>query len=160
MSGNTRGRHETVTKPAPAKGKSKGKKPKRPEQPRLRNVFGKKNAAWLILEPHRVGLLVGTAAATLLLTVQFVRQLRGGLVMLESLLIGALTLFVVSYGAAGIFVWYLLYVRERELQPEAPPPASHHLHGRKGEGHEAAESLPVAPAVDAAPDTPEKDENP
>jgi len=130
-----------VAKPAPAQKKAQGKKKiKRPEPPRLRNWMGKPNSAWLILEPHRVGLLVATIAATLLLLVQFIRQLRGGLVDLEALILGALTLFVVSYGAVGIFVWYLLYVREREFPVETQA-KSHHLHGRHKE--EAPAEAPV-----------------
>lgn len=132
-----------------SKKKGSGKKPRRPEQPRLRNVFGRPNAAWLILEPHRVGLLIGTLAATLLLSIQFIRQLQGALVDVGSLLVGALTLFVVSYGASGLFVWYLLYVRERELAPVEEKKVSHELKGRKHAEHHDAP--PHEPALDSEP---------
>lgn len=134
------------------KKKGAGKKTKRPEQPKLRNVFGKPDSAWLILEPHRVGLLIATLITTVLLSIQFIRQLQGTTVDTGSLLVGALTLFVVSYGASGLFVWYLLYVRERELAPLEEKKVSHELKGRKHmEHHEHHDAPPREPALDSEP---------
>ena len=41
--------------------------------------------------------------------------------------IGVGLTFVVSYAATGCFVWFLLWVAERELEPEEAPSAEVHL---------------------------------
>lgn len=88
-------------------------------RPRYRRIFGKRQPAWLVMEPNRLGLLGGSLFA-FLATLYFVaRNLLGAQLPPSQVLVGVGITFVISYAAVGIFVWYLLYVAEREF---GPPP--------------------------------------
>ena len=69
----------------------------------------------LILEPHRIGLLFGSTLATLVLLVQLFRQWQGAELAPTTVIFGVCATFIVAYGGAGLFVIYLLYVAEKEL---------------------------------------------
>lgn len=99
----------------------KQKKAPQPPRPRLRRWIDPAAVYWLVMEPARIALVGATLCATLCMGYLFLRQ-QMGLVMdpMAVLLRVALT-FVISYTLTGAFVYYLLWVAEKELTP-APPP--------------------------------------
>jgi hypothetical protein len=88
-------------------------------RPRYRRIFGKRSPSWLVLEPNRLGLAGGAVFATIAMLIYWVRGLTGAQMPPSQVLVGVGITFVISYAAVGIFVWYLLYVVEREF---GPPP--------------------------------------
>jgi len=92
----------------------------KPERPRLRRRPDT-GPQWLVLEPARLALVGGSFFATVALAYQVVRQWRGATLGIFEVAIGVGLTFVVSYAATGCFVWFLLWVAERELEPEEVP---------------------------------------
>lgn len=88
-------------------------------RPRYRRIFGKRAPAWLVLEPNRLGLLGAAIFATLAMLYFGVRNAAGAQLPPRQVLVGVGITFVLSYAAVGIFVWYMLFVAEREFGPPA-----------------------------------------
>jgi hypothetical protein len=95
--------------------KRKAKKMEYSSRPRLHPRFGLLKPGRLILEPHRIGMLVGMTLATLVLLVQLLRQWQGADLAPTTVIVGVCSTFIVAYGGAGLFVIYLLYIAEKEL---------------------------------------------
>ena len=85
------------------------------DRPKRRRFFKPRQAAWLVLEPNRLGMAGGGVAGLGALILYFVRHISGYPMSPERVLIGAAMTFVVGYGAVGIFTWYLLWVAEKEI---------------------------------------------
>ena len=85
------------------------------KRPRLRPRFGLMRPGRLILEPHRIGMIAGFALATFVLLILVLQQWQGADLAPKTVIVGVCTTFIVAYGGAGLFVIYLLYIAEKEL---------------------------------------------
>lgn len=131
-----------------------GKRFTKPERPRLRRSR-KATEQWLILEPSRLAAVGGAFCAVLVLVVNLLRQLLGGVVSPGNVLVAASLTFVVSYTLIGVFVWYLLWVAEKEWPDQGPEVRTIHLEGRRDraaspESGEASEPTPWTPPAEEA----------
>ncbi len=95
--------------------KRNAKKIEYTKRPRLRPSFGLMRPGRLILEPHRIGMIAGFGLATLVLLILVLQQWQGADLAPTTVIVGVFTTFIVSYGSAGLFVIYLLYIAEKEL---------------------------------------------
>lgn len=131
-----------------------GKRITRPERPRLRRPR-KAAEQWLILEPARLAALGGAICAVLVLAINFLRQVSGAPVAPGTVLVAAALTFVVSYTLIGVFVWYLLWVAEKEWPEQAPEIRSIHLEGRRDQAGTSAgtpeSTAPAAPDEEGNP---------
>lgn len=125
---------------------SNNKKLQAPERYRPRRWFDPNLRYWFILEPARLGMVGGAVAAVGTLTYLYIRQ-QMGLVMEPSYVLFRIALaFVVSYALTGLFVYYLVWVADRELNA-APAPAPSPLPEEPGEeGFESAEEDGSSPS--------------
>lgn len=90
-------------------------------RPQYRRIFKDTGPQWLVLEPHRLGLIAGSLFTVIVLVVYSVIGVWRGPLPFGQQLIGAMATFVVGYAGVGIYVWYLLYVTEQEFGPEVEP---------------------------------------
>ena len=95
-----------------------GKKPVKPERPKLAPFLGwlgSKEPRWLIVEPRKIGLVGGILFSTLALVYYLLRQNLGYTMTIPEVVIGVTLTFVVGYAGTGLFVVYILWVGEREI---------------------------------------------
>jgi len=92
-----------------------------PSRPQLRRWFDPADVSWLVLEPAKIALIGAAICATLCMVYLFVRQQMGLVMDPMAVLFRAALTFVISYTLTGAFVYYLLWVAEKELTPEPPP---------------------------------------
>ena len=121
-----------------------GKKPEKPERPKLAPFLGwlgAKEAKWLIVEPRKIGLFGGAVFGTLALVFYFIRQLLGHPMMIQEVLIGTFFTFVVGYAGTGLFVVYVLWVGEREI-PEETEEKDRRKSERRSEEDSTDEEVP------------------
>lgn len=90
-------------------------------RPPHRRLFVYTGPAWLVLEPHRLGLAAASLCTLLAAFYYSLRSWAGTAYAPSQMLVGALATFVVSYAAVGIFVWYVLSVTDREFGPQVEP---------------------------------------
>lgn len=74
------------------------------------------------LEPAGLATVGGLFFATCSVVVYLVRQLAGGEIPLQDVVVGVTLTFVVSYAGTGLFVWYMLHLAEGELDRPRPKP--------------------------------------
>ncbi len=67
------------------------------------------------MEPARLAMLGGSICATLAMVYVFIRQQLGMVVDPGQALVRVGLAFVISYAVTGLFVYYLLWVAEKEL---------------------------------------------
>jgi hypothetical protein len=131
-----------------------GKRITKPGRPRLRRPR-KRAEQWLILEPARLAALGGAVCGLLVLLVNLLRQVAGIPVSPGNVLVAAALTFVVSYTLIGVFVWYLLWVAEKEWPDLEPEARTIHLEGRR----DRAAAVETAPE-NAMPDDADNEGNP
>lgn len=76
-----------------------------------------------------------------------VRHLAGAAMELQDILAGIALTFFASYTGTGFFVWYMLYLAERELDKSEPAARSQRAH--ESEAEAPAETAPAAEATPA-----------
>jgi len=91
------------------------------ERPPHRRLFVDRGPAWLVLEPHRLGLVAAAFFTLLAALFYLLRSSAGASFSPGDVLVGAMSTFVVSYAAVGLFVWYVLLVADREFGPQVAP---------------------------------------
>lgn len=132
-------------------------------RPQYRRIFKDRGPQWLVLEPNRLGLAAGAMFSALALVGYGLAGVIGGAPYpVGQQVVGAMATFVVGYAAVGIFVWYLLYVAEREFGPEIEPEkkslslvdlAAEQRRDAAAAGAQAArEAMPAAPEMEPQPE--------
>lgn len=111
----------------------------------------RRRAIRLSKDPHRWGLIIGTAAAVLVLLIAVARQWQGDMPDAGTVAVWALLAFVVSYGAGGCFVIFLVRVTEYELKNAARAAARARAEAAKAEDEKPA-NADQAPNGENAPE--------
>jgi len=127
------------------------KKSQAPPRPKLRNWFPRRERTWLKLEPARLATVGGLLFSTCSVVIYFARQLAGAPVSVQEILTGVALTFLVSYTGTGFFVWYMLYLSEKER----PQPRDQ----RKSQAIDRVEPPREAPPAAEVPEQTETEEN-
>jgi hypothetical protein len=92
---------------------------KKPERPRPKPPWKEENRpGWLIPEPARLAPVGGLFCALIALFYYSIRQYAGIQYGVGPFLVGVSLTFVIGYTTTGLFVYYLLWVAEREFPRE------------------------------------------
>lgn len=99
--------------------KTKKKASSQYERPRVKSWIDPNYRAYLVMEPAKVALVAATLVATLTALGIFLYQALGSPISPMVVVLRLVLAFFVSYALVGLFVYYLLWVMQRELpEPE------------------------------------------
>lgn len=97
------------------------KVPEKPERPKLRVLFPESGPKWLVLDPAKLAPVGGMFFTTLAMVYFMILQSMGWVVPPMDIVLGLLKTFVVSYAGTGLFVYFIMRVRDTEF-PMADDP--------------------------------------
>jgi hypothetical protein len=87
----------------------------KPERPRPRQFKRTDRPVWMNLHPKTLAPIGGVAFSLVMLLVYLIMYLANTPADPVQMVIGVLLAFVLGYGVTGGFVFYVLYVAEREI---------------------------------------------
>lgn len=90
----------------------------KPERPKLAPFFKKLPKGWITFEPMHWALLGGFFFGVVALMIYSICYLLGMDLNPHRVIIRIALSFVLGYGLSGVFIWYLLFVVQREIPEE------------------------------------------